>query len=325
MGRLTGRRALITGASAGIGLATALAFAREGANVIATGRRQQALAELQEAAKGGGEFRILAGDLRERDFFWNSLRPRRTSTFWSAMRDLDLCAAHRSVAGGMRSDVPDQRAGNSAAVPGDRLVSMLARKRGHMIIMSSGAAREVFPLWVRLRCQQARAGGIDTVHATRMGAARDQGVRDCAWHDRHRDPTASTHPAVTAALSARKIRPISAEEIAEAVVLRRVAPENSSSQPARRAPSPARQLASKEGPTHDPTSRRNSSPVISAPTVSRPTACGLTPSIATSALAKVDAWCGAGACHPPRARLRRPRSASRLGTFTRCNSRWSTS
>ena len=68
MGRLDNTTALITGASAGIGRACALAFAREGARIAALARRQDPLEALcSEIAKQGGEVLALPADVTRAD------------------------------------------------------------------------------------------------------------------------------------------------------------------------------------------------------------------------------------------------------------------
>ncbi|HEX2996134.1 MAG TPA: SDR family oxidoreductase [Anaerolineales bacterium] len=63
---LSGKTALITGASAGIGWASAIALAGEGANLVITARRQERLAELEAAVqKAGGKAVSIAGDAKE--------------------------------------------------------------------------------------------------------------------------------------------------------------------------------------------------------------------------------------------------------------------
>ena len=60
---LTGKTVLITGASAGIGQASALAFAAKGANVVVTARREDRLSALcVEIAASGGRATYYAGD-----------------------------------------------------------------------------------------------------------------------------------------------------------------------------------------------------------------------------------------------------------------------
>src|SRR5438105_15695278 len=62
-GRFAGKAALVTGATGGIGRACALALAREGARVVATGRRQ---ARLEALARELGESSLTAaGDVRD--------------------------------------------------------------------------------------------------------------------------------------------------------------------------------------------------------------------------------------------------------------------
>jgi len=51
-GRLTGRRALLTGAAGGIGVAIGSAFVREGATLAAVGRNEAALEELAATLEG---------------------------------------------------------------------------------------------------------------------------------------------------------------------------------------------------------------------------------------------------------------------------------
>jgi NADP-dependent 3-hydroxy acid dehydrogenase YdfG len=60
---LAGKTVLITGASAGIGWATALAFAAKGANVLVTARREQRLIELCDLiGEHDGKSAFVAGD-----------------------------------------------------------------------------------------------------------------------------------------------------------------------------------------------------------------------------------------------------------------------
>src|SRR4051812_47330537 len=62
---MQGKVAIVTGASSGIGRATAEVFARNGATVVAVGRSEKELTALAREAAGEGTIKAHLADLRE--------------------------------------------------------------------------------------------------------------------------------------------------------------------------------------------------------------------------------------------------------------------
>jgi NADP-dependent 3-hydroxy acid dehydrogenase YdfG len=140
------KRILLTGASSGIGWATALALAEAGATVVATGRRQDRLTVLREAGSSlSGSIETIAGDLNQPAFI-GSLAERAGS--------VDILvnnAGQLSHAPFLESDPVDWETvfqTNVFAVL--RLTQLIARNMvaagaGHIINVTSVLAREVTP------------------------------------------------------------------------------------------------------------------------------------------------------------------------------------
>lgn len=145
MGRLAGKVAAITGAASGIGRATALRFAREGARVIANDVDEAALAALvAEIEAAGGVARACPGDVTER-----SVADRIVATAVRVFERLDVL---HNNAGGARpvplAEIDDAHYRADVALNLDAvwygtkaaLRVMVPQRSGSIITTSSGAA-----------------------------------------------------------------------------------------------------------------------------------------------------------------------------------------
>lgn len=180
MGQLEGKVALITGASSGIGRATAVAFAREGASVSLVARRGEALEELaQQIQADGGRAHVAAADLGES----NAARGAVTGTI-EALGGLDLViyAAGTNVPKRALTvlEPADWDMLVAANLTGAYHVTQAAlpqlRKQGHGLIVyiSSGAVQK--PDVSGVAYQATKHGLVGLAHGTRE-EEKEHGIR----------------------------------------------------------------------------------------------------------------------------------------------------
>ena len=179
MDALAGKIAIVTGASSGIGRATALLFACEGAKLVVTARRQSELDTLvAEIEASGGEAVAVVGDVKD-----ESLAEQLVDTAVSRFGGLDIAFNNAAIVGTMKPtpeltlaewrDVLDTNL--TAAFLGAKyqVPAMVTRGGGSLIFTSSFVGHTVgMPGMAAYAASKAGLIGLTQTLAVELGVHR---------------------------------------------------------------------------------------------------------------------------------------------------------
>ncbi|USX14306.1 SDR family oxidoreductase [Oxalobacteraceae bacterium OTU3CAMAD1] len=181
MDQLSGKVAIVTGASSGIGRAAAKLFAQHGARVVVTGRRKAELDTLvDEIGHSGGAAVAVAGDIRD-----ERLARELVETAVGRFGGLDIAFNNAGVLGealplaemsaGAWSEVLDTNLTSAFLGAKQQIPAMLARGGGSLIFTSTFVGHSVgFPGMAAYAASKAGLIGLTRVIAVEYGA---RGIR----------------------------------------------------------------------------------------------------------------------------------------------------
>jgi NAD(P)-dependent dehydrogenase (short-subunit alcohol dehydrogenase family) len=149
MGKLQGKGAIVTGATSGMGRATAILFAQEGASVVASGRDPERGRALVDEIRGeGGTVEFVAGDVGMLETNERLVDACRRS---SGGVDVAVCCAGM-LGLGSATEVPVETWGKTLSVNLDAVFYLMRlalpdmqRRGGSFVVVSSIAALKGFP------------------------------------------------------------------------------------------------------------------------------------------------------------------------------------
>ena len=143
------KTALITGATSGIGRATAYEFAKQGIHLILCGRRQERLDTIQKALEKTTDVHVLNFDVRDKDATFEAI-----ASLPQHFKTIDILINNAGNAHGLdpiqTGDTDDWDAMLDINVKGLLYVSkaiipqMTERQSGHIINIGSSAGKEVY-------------------------------------------------------------------------------------------------------------------------------------------------------------------------------------
>ena len=144
------KTALITGATSGIGKATAIAFAQQKINLILCGRREERLLALQKDLSTVVQVHILVFDVRDKEAVFSAV-----NSLPDDFKKIDILINNAGNAHGLdpiqSGSIEDWDAMLDINVKGLLYVSkaiipiMIEQKGGHIIHIGSTAGKEVYP------------------------------------------------------------------------------------------------------------------------------------------------------------------------------------
>lgn len=178
------KTALITGATSGIGKATAKTLAKEGFNLIICGRRKEALDQLKQELETSVKVHTLQFDVRDKQAVKNAI-----GNLPSEFQKIDILVNNAGNAHGLdpiqAGNLEDWDAMIDINVKGLLYVSnevipqMAERKEGHIINIGSIAGKEVYP---NGNVYSASKHAVDAINKGMRIDLNEKGIRVGAIH-----------------------------------------------------------------------------------------------------------------------------------------------
>ena len=216
---MRGKRALITGASAGIGRACAISLAQCGMHLVLTGRKVVELeAVTQECRDKGVNVETLAGDLNDKPFVRQLAKTAHDADvfvnnagilYYAPLLDMPVEECEQMFATNVIACYDISR---------EVAQHMVARGGGQMIFVTSGSARSVGMHAVVYAATKHAVSAFAKGFRLELKGANVR-VTEIAPGMVDTDMRKGiTHPEVLKALAARPFKPISAQDVADGVV-----------------------------------------------------------------------------------------------------------
>ena len=216
---MRGKRALITGASAGIGRACAISLAQCGMHLVLTGRKVVELeAVAQECRDKGVNVVALAGDLNDKPFVRQLAKTAHDADvfvnnagilYYAPLLDMPVEECEQMFATNVIACYDISR---------EVAQQMVARGGGQMIFVTSGSARSVGMHAVVYAATKHAVSAFAKGFRMELKSANVR-VTELAPGMVDTDMRKGiTHPEVLKALAARPFKPISAQDVADGVV-----------------------------------------------------------------------------------------------------------